>query len=122
MTTPPREAVRYLEARFACAQACGECARACALRASVAVAQGARSREALRRTGVECAEACEATCGLLSAESEVTEDGLRLQVEWCRERCLESAAILAGPPGGTDTAAEGCRACARACADFLKLL
>ncbi|QIJ60993.1 ferredoxin [Streptomyces sp. JB150] len=118
-STPSRaELVRFLEDRFVCAQACTECARACALRASLVNPDGSAEQELVRRKGIMCAEACDATCRLLAEQSQVDETGLRVQLEWCRTVCLESAEAFDGRPGAEE-AAEACRACARACDDFL---
>ena len=56
-------------ARFACAQACTECARACALRASCMIRTAAEER-LIRREGILCAEVCDATCRVLSEQLE----------------------------------------------------
>ncbi|MFJ5263215.1 ferredoxin [Streptomyces sp. NPDC088387] len=121
-TTPSRqELVSFLETRFTCAQACTDCARAAALRASQAAPDGTVNREFVRRKGIMCAEVCDATCRVLGEETGVDEDGLRVQLEWCRTVCLEYAAALAGVPGAEGTA-ERCHACAAACTDFLDML
>jgi hypothetical protein len=51
-TTSQQELVQFLEDRFACAQACTECARACALRASLVDPGGDVEQELLRRKGI----------------------------------------------------------------------
>ncbi|MFE6280925.1 ferredoxin [Streptomyces sp. NPDC057877] len=122
MTSPTQqELFRFLEDRFACAQACTECARACALRASLVDPDGTEEQELVRRKGIMCAEVCDATCRVLSEQNLLDEDGIRVQVEWCRTVCLESAHVFDRHPGAEDTA-ETCRACARACTDFLATL
>lgn len=142
MTEPPKDAlVRFLESRFACAQACTECARASALRVSflepgplapplqggpvrrpsVMDAEREGQRHDLRRSLLLCVEVCDATCRLLSEETHQDEYGLRLQVEWCRAVALECAHACDGVPDGAECA-EQCRACARACTDFLAVL
>ncbi|MFF2503628.1 hypothetical protein ACFVTY_09695 [Streptomyces sp. NPDC058067] len=108
---PPGQAalVRFLEDRFACALACVECARACALRVSFvelepATVQGGpgvtssleeqlrpRRGAELRRRALLCVEVCDATCRLLSEEAWRDEYTIRLQVEWCRAVALECA-------------------------------
>ncbi|MEU6847485.1 ferredoxin [Streptomyces sp. NPDC046716] len=140
---PPKDAlVRYLEDRFACAQSCTECARACAARVSsgdradlAAGAQGparppaagadpdpgGRAPQEPRRTLLLCVEICDATCRLLSEEALRDEYALRLQVEWCRAVALECAHACDRVPDA-EGCAERCRACARACSDFLVTL
>nr|WP_202454719.1 ferredoxin [Streptomyces sp. SID8367] len=134
--------VRFLEDRFACAQACTECARACAVRVSAtdradiaATAQGpslppaagagpdtgGRAPQEPRRTLLLCVEVCDATCRLLSEEALRDEYALRLQVEWCRAVALECAHACDRDPGA-GACARLCRACARACTDFLATL
>lgn len=120
-TTSQQELFRFLEDRFACAQACTECARACAVRASLVDPDSGRDQELVRRKGITCAEVCDATCRVLSEDSQVDETTIRLQVEWCRQVCLEGAHVFDGHPGAERTA-EACRACARACTDFLATL
>jgi hypothetical protein len=120
-TTSQQELIRFLEDRFACAQACTECARACALRASLVDPGGTEQQELVRRKGIMCAEVCDATCRVLSDQNTLDESGIRMQVEWCRTVCLESAHVFDGYPGAEETAA-ACRACARACTDFLDTL
>ncbi|GAA2304277.1 four-helix bundle copper-binding protein [Streptomyces kunmingensis] len=140
-TDPPKDTlVRFLEARFACAQACTDCARAGALRVS-ALEPGPAAppahgpvrpmsawdsereglRHGLRRSLLLCIEVCDATCRLLSEEAHQDEYGLRLQVEWCRAVALECAHVCDGLPDAADCA-EQSRACARACTDFLAIL
>ncbi|MFI9615232.1 ferredoxin [Streptomyces sp. NPDC052023] len=120
-TTSQQDVFRFLEDRFACAQACTDCARACALRASLVDPDGTEDQEFLRRKGIMCAEVCDATCRMLSEQTLVDEDGLRVQLEWCRSVCLESAHAFDGHPAA-EAAAEACRACARACTEFLGTL
>ncbi|MEU6540309.1 ferredoxin [Streptomyces sp. NPDC047000] len=135
-TSPPapattrQELVRFLEDRFTCAQACTECAHACAVRAALLdpdvdllpdQRNGAGRRESVRRRGILCAEVCDATCRLLSEETSRDEHGIRVQVEWCRAVCEETADVFAAVPGAED-AATACRACAQACTDFLTTL
>ncbi|MCP3768259.1 MULTISPECIES: ferredoxin [Streptomyces] len=128
MTTPSRvpqvsqqELYRYLEDRFACAQACAECSRACAVRASLVDPGDGTPEELVRRKGVICAEVCDATSRVLSEDSQTDEATVRAQVEWCRQVCAEAAHAFDGHPGAERTA-EVCRACARACTDFLGTL
>ncbi|MCO4699189.1 ferredoxin [Streptomyces sp. RO-S4] len=120
-TTSQEELFRFLEDRFACAQACSECARACATRAGLVDPDGTENQELVRRKGIMCAEVCDATCRVLSEENQADEATIRMQVEWCRQVCLESARTFDGHPGAEGTA-EACRACARACTDFLATL
>ncbi|MEG3630114.1 ferredoxin [Streptomyces poriticola] len=120
-TTTQQELFRFLEDRFACAQACTECARACALRASFDERDGTEDREHLRRRGIMCAEVCDATCRVLSQQNQVDESVIRVQVEWCRQACLEGAHSFDRHPGAEEAAA-ACRACARACDAFLATL
>lgn len=123
MTSPQdrQELIRFLEDRFACAQACTECARISALRAALADPDGSPAEQRARRAGIACAEVCDATCGTLSEEGAYDEAALRLQVEWCRGVCLEGARAFDACPGAEEGAA-ACRACARACTDFLATL
>ncbi|MGA5413753.1 ferredoxin [Streptomyces pseudogriseolus] len=120
-TTSQEELFRFLEDRFACAQACTECARACATRAGLVDPDGAENQELVRRKGIMCAEVCDATCRVLSEQNQADEATIRMQVEWCRQVCLESAQVFDGHPGAVRTA-EACRACARACTEFLATL
>ncbi|MEV0977184.1 MULTISPECIES: ferredoxin [unclassified Streptomyces] len=120
-TTTQQELIRFLEDRFACAQACTECARACALRASLVDPGGTEEQELTRRKGIMCAEVCDATCRVLSEQNSVDEAGIRVQVEWCRTVCLEAAHVFDRHQGAEDTA-QHCRDCARACSDFLRTL
>ncbi|MGW0708540.1 ferredoxin [Streptomyces sp. NPDC002643] len=121
MTTSRQELIRFLEDRFACAQACTECARACALRASLADPDGPESQEQMRRRAIMCAEVCDATCRVLAEEPRLDEAGIRVQVEWCRAICLECAHVFDGR-SGAEEGAKACRDCARACTDFLATL
>ncbi|MFI1000314.1 ferredoxin [Streptomyces galbus] len=116
-----QELFRFLEERFACAQACTECARACAVRASLVDPDGTERQELARRKGIMCAEVCDATCRVLSEENRQDEDGIRVQLEWCRTVCLETAHVFDAYPGAEEAAA-ACRACARACTTFLGTL
>ncbi|MEV5431588.1 ferredoxin [Streptomyces sp. NPDC052701] len=120
-TTSQQELFRFLEDRFACAQACTECARACALRASLVDPDGTENQELVRRKGIMCAEVCDTTCRVLSEQNQVDEATIRAQVEWCRTVCLESAHVFDAHPGAEEAAA-ACRACARVCTDFLQTL
>jgi hypothetical protein len=124
MTTSRRELIRFLEDRFSCAQACTECAHACAVRVGLLGPDddsGGHRRESVRRRGILCAEACDATCRVLSEENRQDEHGIRVQVEWCRTVCLETARAFDAAPGAADAAA-ACRTCARACTEFLAVL
>ncbi|BCL32741.1 ferredoxin [Streptomyces aurantiacus] len=101
--TELQELVRFLEDRFACAQACTECARACALRASLADLDGPADQQLIRRKGILCAEVCDTTCRLLAEQVTESEDVMRTQVEWCRAVCLETADVFdLGRDGGRD--------------------
>ncbi|MFJ8082249.1 ferredoxin [Streptomyces sp. NPDC096205] len=122
-TTPPtqQELFRFLEDRFACAQACTECARVCALRASLVTPDGTAEQERLRRKGIMCAEVCDATCRVLSEENRVDEESILVQLEWCRAICLECAHAFEAC-GGSEESVAACRACARACSDFMASL
>ncbi|MEU1307146.1 ferredoxin [Streptomyces shenzhenensis] len=120
-TTSEQELYRFLEDRFACAQACTECARACAVRASLLDPDGTDGPERARRQGILCAEVCDTTCRMLSEQNCQDQAGLRIQLEWCRAVCLDSAEAFDGRTGARATA-EACRACARACADFVAAL
>lgn len=119
--TELQEVVRFLEDRFACAQACTECARVCARRAGLVDLDAPGDRQPVRRKGVLCAEVCDATCRLLAEQVTQSEDVMRVQVEWCRAVCLETAHVFDRSPGSEEDA-EACRACAHACTEFLALL
>ncbi|WP_307543609.1 four-helix bundle copper-binding protein [Streptomyces sp. V3I8] len=119
--TELRELVRFLEDRFACAQACTECARACALRASLADLDGPEEQRLIRRKGILCAEVCDTTCRLLAEQATQSEDVMRVQVEWCRTICLETAQVFDRSPG-CEEGGQACRDCADACSEFLSLL
>ncbi|MFE9682220.1 ferredoxin [Streptomyces sp. NPDC006285] len=119
--TELQKLVRFLEDRFACAQACTECARVCALRASLADLDGPEDQQLIRRKGILCAEVCDTTCRLLAEQVTQSEDVMRAQVEWCRTVCLETAHAFDRSPGSEEDA-EACRDCARACTEFLALL
>ncbi|MFD6289431.1 four-helix bundle copper-binding protein [Streptomyces sp. NPDC060205] len=133
--TELQELVRFLEDRFACAQACTECARACALRASLADIDGPEDQQLIRRKGILCTEVCDATCRLLAEQVTQSEDAMRSQVEWCRTVCLETAQVFdldsgsgsgsgfgSGSGSGSEESAQACRDCARACTEFLARL
>ena len=78
----------------------------------------------MRRKGILCAEVCDTTCRVLSeqgAMDEGAEAALRAQLEWTRSVCLECAHVFDRHPGAED-AAKACRACARACTDFMSTL
>ncbi|MBT2420157.1 ferredoxin [Streptomyces sp. ISL-22] len=120
-TTSQQQLVQFLEDRFACAQACTECARACALRASLVDPDGTEDQELLRRKGILCAEVCDATCRVLAEQNHLDEASLRVQLEWTRTVCLECAHVFDRYPGAED-AAKACRDCARACMDFMSTL
>ncbi|MFF8990243.1 ferredoxin [Streptomyces sp. NPDC014983] len=117
----PQQLYRFLEDRFACAQACTECARACSVRVSLVDPGGPERQERVRRLGIMCAEVCDATCRMLCEEGRQDEEGLRGRVDWCRRVCLECARAFEGYTGA-ESAAAACRACADACADFLEAL
>ncbi|KUN89542.1 ferredoxin [Streptomyces bungoensis] len=122
--TPPtsqQQLYRFLEDRFTCAQACTECARACAVRASLLDPDGTEGQERVRRLGIMCAEVCDATCRVLSEEIRQDEEGMRIQLEWCRSVCLECAHAF-DEQSGAESAASACRACAVACTDFMAAL
>ncbi|GAB2970457.1 four-helix bundle copper-binding protein [Streptomyces pseudoechinosporeus] len=119
--TDQQELVRFLEDRFACAQACTECARVCALRASLADLDGPEDQQELRRKSIMCAEVCDATCRVLAEQTWQDEAATRAQVEWCRGVCLETAHVFDRNPGAEEGAL-ACRDCARACTEFLALL
>ncbi len=120
-TTSQQELFRFLEDRFACAQACTECARACALRASLVDPDATQEQELVRRKGIMCAEVCDATCRVLSEQNHLDEEGIRVQLEWCRSVCLEAAHVFDQYPGAED-GAKACRECAQACSDFMATL
>jgi hypothetical protein len=120
-TTTQQELFQFLEDRFACAQACTECARACALRASLVDPDGTEEQELVRRKGIMCAEVCDATCRVLSEQNRMDEAGIRIQVEWCRTVCLEAAHAF-DRLADTEDGAKACRECAQACTDFLATL
>ncbi|MFF1450281.1 four-helix bundle copper-binding protein [Streptomyces sp. NPDC058274] len=120
-TTSQEELFRFLEDRFTCAQACTDCARACALRASLADPDGPEDQERVRRKGILCAEVCDATCRMLSEQTSQNEATIRVQLEWCRTVCLECAEVFDEYAGGEDSA-KACRECAQACADFMATL
>lgn len=113
--TAPTEAARYLEDRFACAQACDECVRACALRL------GPDEPGEMARLHSTCADVCDATCRVLSEPGDQDVQRVRLQVEWCRAVCLQCARMCEASPQARDCALS-CRRCARACGDFLATL
>ncbi|MGW0996000.1 ferredoxin [Streptomyces sp. NPDC002520] len=123
MTTPASEQqlYRFLEDRFTCAQACADCARVCAVRASLLDPDGTVPRERVRRLGVICAEVCDATCGMLSEQNQQEEEGIRVRLKWCRSVCLDCAQAF-DEQAGAESAAAACRACAVACADFMAAL
>ncbi|PAZ09490.1 ferredoxin [Streptomyces sp. SA15] len=120
-TTSQQELFRFLEDRFACAQACTECARACALRASLVDPDGTEEQELVRRKGIMCAEVCDATCRVLSEQNHLDEAAIRVQLEWCRSVCLECAHVFDRQPDAEESA-KACRACAQACTDFMATL
>lgn len=123
-TASQQELVQFLEDRFACAQACTECARTCALRASLVDPDAAEDQDLVRRKGILCAEVCDATCRVLSEQGrmdEGAEAAIRVQLEWTRTVCLECAHVFDRHPGAED-AAKACRDCARACTDFMSTL
>ncbi|MET9412514.1 ferredoxin [Streptomyces sp. NPDC002935] len=120
-TTSQRELFRFLEDRFACAQVCAECARTCALRASLQDPDGPKEQALARRRGIQCAEVCEATCHVLSGQPGQNERRIRAQLEWCRAVCLECAEVFDGCPGA-EAGAKSCRECAQACTDFMATL
>lgn len=120
-STTQQELFRFLEDRFACAQACTECARACALHASLVDPDGTEEQELVRRKGIMCAEVCDATCRVLSEQNSLDEAAIRIQVEWCRTVCLEGAHAFDRFPGAED-GAKACRQCAEACTEFLATL
>ncbi|MPY34683.1 ferredoxin [Streptomyces adustus] len=123
LTTSQQELFRFLEDRFACAQTCADCARVCAVRASLVDPGGSsEERELVRRKAIMCAEVCDATCRALAEQGDdEDESAVRIQLEWCRTVCLECAQMFDGQPGA-EASADTCRACARACADFMAAL
>ncbi|MEU7426104.1 ferredoxin [Streptomyces sp. NPDC040750] len=112
---------RFLEDRFACAQACTECARTCAIRASLVDPDGSERQERVRRMGIMCAEVCDATCRVLCEDTRQDEDAIRVRLGWCRSVCLDCAHAFDAYPGAESSAAT-CRACAEACSHFLETL
>ncbi|MFC9926451.1 ferredoxin [Streptomyces sp. NPDC127190] len=120
-TASQAQLYRFLEDRFTCAQACTECARACAVRASLVDPDGTERRERVRRLGIMCAEVCDATCRALCEENRQDEESIRVRLEWCRSVCLECAHAF-DAQSGAESAAASCRACAAACTDFLETL
>ena len=119
--TTQQELVRFLEDRFACAQACTECARACALRVSRSDPDATDHEALVRHKALLCAEVCDATCRMLAEQNLQEESALRLQTKWCLLVCLECAQVLDGQPGA-EADAEACRGCARACTEFMATL
>ncbi len=107
-----QDLVRYLEDRFACAQACDECVRECAKR------RGPAESGAGPRLNSACADVCDATARVLADQSDQDEQRVRLQVEWCRAICLRCAFLCDLRPASADCA-EACRRCAQACDAFL---
>ncbi|MFE9017617.1 four-helix bundle copper-binding protein [Streptomyces sp. NPDC007808] len=120
-TTSQQQLVQFLEDRFTCAQACTDCARACALRASLVDPDGTEEQEQVRRKGILCAEVCDATCRVLAEQNQMDEAALRAQLEWTRTVCLECAHAFDRYPGAED-AAQACRDCAQACTEFMATL
>ncbi|MFG2637288.1 ferredoxin [Streptomyces sp. NPDC048362] len=112
---------RFLEDRFTCAQACTECARTCAIRASLVDPDGSERQERVRRMGIMCAEVCDTTCRVLCEDTRQDEDAIRVRLEWCRSVCLDCAHAFDAYPGAESSAAT-CRACAEACSHFLETL
>lgn len=119
--TTQQELVRFLEDRFACAQACTECARACVLRVSRSDPDATDHEAVVRRKALLCAEVCDATCRMLAEQNLQDESALRLQAKWCLLVCLEYAQVLDAQPGA-EADAEACRDCARACTEFMATL
>lgn len=120
-TTSEQELYRFLEDRFACAQACAECVRVCALHASLLDPDGNDGAERARRQGIMCAEVCDTTCRMLSEQDCQDETGVRVQLEWCRAVCLDGVEAFGGRTDA-QAAAEACRVCARTCADVVAVL
>ncbi|MEU7576184.1 ferredoxin [Streptomyces sp. NPDC041068] len=104
--------VRYLEDRFACAQACDDCVRECAMR------QGPAEPGDGPRLNSACADVCDATSRVLAEQSDQDEQRVRMQVEWCRAVCLQCASLCDLGPASVQCA-EACRRCAKACDEFL---
>jgi hypothetical protein len=119
--TTQQELVRFLEDRFACAQACTECARACALRVSRSDPDATGHEALVRHKALLCAEVCDATCRMLAEQNLQDEAALRLQVRWCLLVCLECTQVFDAQPGA-EADAEACRDCARACTEFMATL
>ncbi|MFG2780293.1 ferredoxin [Streptomyces prunicolor] len=119
--TTQQELVRFLEDRFACAQACTACARACVLRVSRSDPDATDHEALLRRKALLCAEVCDTTCRMLAEQNRQDESALRLQTKWCLLVCLECAQVLDAQPGA-EADAETCRECARACTEFMATL
>ncbi|MFD4557415.1 ferredoxin [Streptomyces sp. NPDC058469] len=119
--TTQQELVRFLEDRFACAQACTECARACVLRVSRSDPDATDHEALVRRKALLCAEVCDATCRTLAEQNLQDESALRLQAKWCLLVCLECAQVFDALPGA-EADAEACRDCARACTEFMATL
>jgi hypothetical protein len=119
--TTQQELVRFLEDRFACAQACTVCARACVLCVSRSDPDATDHEALVRQKAMLCAEVCDATCRMLAEQNLQEESTLRLQAKWCLLVCLECAQVFDGQPGA-ETDARACRDCARACTDFLATL
>jgi hypothetical protein len=121
--TTQQELVRFLEDRFACAQACTECARACVLRVSRSDPDATDHEALVRRRALLCAEVCDATCRMLAEQNLQDESALRLQAKWCRLVSLECAQALdERPDAEAEADARACRDCARACTEFLATL
>lgn len=110
-----QDLVRYLEDRFACAQACDDCVRACAVR------QGPAECGDGPRLNTACADVCDATSRILAEQPDQDEQRMRMQVEWCREICLQCAS-LCDLDSTSARCADACRRCAKACDDFLTTL
>lgn len=119
--TTQQELVRFLEDRFACAQACAACARACVLRVSRTDPDATDHEALVRQKALWCAEVCDATCRMLAEQNLQDEPTLRLQAKWCLRVCLECAQLFDERPGA-EADAEACRDCARACTEFLARL
>ncbi|SEE93138.1 hypothetical protein SAMN05216489_09005 [Streptomyces sp. 3213] len=119
--TTQQELVRFLEDRFACAQACTACARACVLRVGRTDPDATDHEALLRQKALWCAEVCDATCRMLAEQNLQDEPTLRLQAKWCLLVCLECAQLFDERPGA-EADARACRDCARACTEFLATL